>query len=149
MILTHTRDEVSRAQCTRPRSPARHHELGIEYKVETSRGDRLFASGDRVMFLRNERSLSVRNGSLGTIDSMSATRMAVLMDDGRAVAFDIKDYADIDHGYAATIHKSQGVTVDRIPTCSPPPASTATPAMSRCPAIVTASTCIMVKRRLR
>ena len=39
--------------------------------------------------------------------------MAVLMDDGRSVAFDVKDYADIDHGYAATIHKSQGVTVDR------------------------------------
>jgi ATP-dependent exoDNAse (exonuclease V) alpha subunit len=25
-----------------------------------------------------------------------------------------KDYADVDHGYAATIHKSQGVTVDRV-----------------------------------
>ncbi|MCE3544013.1 hypothetical protein LXJ56_27940, partial [Escherichia coli] len=30
-----------------------------------------------------------------------------------AVAFDLKDYAHVDHGYAATIHKSQGVTVDR------------------------------------
>jgi len=25
------------------------------------------------------------------------------------VAFDLKDYADLDHGYAATIHKAQGV----------------------------------------
>jgi RNA helicase len=39
--------------------------------------------------------------------------MAVLLDDGRAVAFDTKDYAAVDHGYAATIHKTQGVTVDR------------------------------------
>lgn len=39
--------------------------------------------------------------------------MAVALDDGRRVAFDIKAYAHIDHGYAATIHKSQGVTVDR------------------------------------
>jgi hypothetical protein len=38
--------------------------------------------------------------------------MAVMLDDGRAVAFDLKDYAQVDHGYAATIHKAQGVTVD-------------------------------------
>jgi hypothetical protein len=29
------------------------------------------------------------------------------------VAFDLKDYAHLDHGYAATIHKAQGMTVDR------------------------------------
>jgi hypothetical protein len=29
------------------------------------------------------------------------------------VTFDTKDYAHIDHGYAATIHKAQGMTVDR------------------------------------
>jgi len=29
------------------------------------------------------------------------------------VSFELKDYAEIDHGYAATVHKSQGVTVDR------------------------------------
>lgn len=39
--------------------------------------------------------------------------MRVHTDDGRSVAFDLKDYAHIDHGYAATIHKAQGMTVDR------------------------------------
>src|SRR3546814_17644545 len=39
--------------------------------------------------------------------------MAVRIDDGRSVAFDVKDYRDLDHGYAATIHKAQGITVDR------------------------------------
>ena len=43
----------------------------------------------------------------------SAQSMAVRTDDGRSVAFDTKDYAEIDHGYAATIHKAQGMTVDR------------------------------------
>jgi len=37
----------------------------------------------------------------------------VRTDDGRSVIFDLKDYSRIDHGYAATIHKAQGMTVDR------------------------------------
>src|SRR3546814_8571121 len=65
------------------------------------------------MFLRNERGLGVKNGTLGTVESASPVRMAVQLDDGRSVAFDIKDSARIDHGYAATIHKAQGMTVDR------------------------------------
>jgi hypothetical protein len=72
------------------------------------------------MFGRNERSLGVKNGSLGRIESITATRMAVMLDDGRAVTFDHKDYAAIDHGYAATVHKAQGVTVDRLHVLATP-----------------------------
>ena len=32
----------------------------------------------------------------------------------RCVTFNTSDYNDIDHGYAATIHKAQGVTVDSV-----------------------------------
>jgi hypothetical protein len=39
--------------------------------------------------------------------------MTVQTDDGRSVQFGLKDYNKIDHGYAATIHKAQGMTVDR------------------------------------
>jgi ATP-dependent exoDNAse (exonuclease V) alpha subunit len=39
--------------------------------------------------------------------------MTVQTDDGRSVRFDLKNYNRIDHGYAATIHKAQGMTVDR------------------------------------
>ena len=31
----------------------------------------------------------------------------------RRVEFSLKDYNEIDHGYAATVYKAQGVTVDR------------------------------------
>jgi hypothetical protein len=46
--------------------------------------------------------------------------MAVLLDDGRSVAFDVKDYAAVDHGYAATIHRAQGMTVDRVHVLATP-----------------------------
>src|SRR3546814_14389530 len=65
------------------------------------------------MFLKNERGLGVKNGTLGQVERVSPDSMAVRLDDGRRIAFDLKDYAHIDHGYAATIHKSRGVTVDQ------------------------------------
>src|SRR3546814_19812744 len=65
------------------------------------------------MFLKNERGLGVKNGTLGKVERVSPDSMAVRLDDGRQVAFDLKDYAHVDHGYDATIHKSPGVTVDQ------------------------------------
>ena len=95
-------------------------DLGNEVHVTVERGDRGFASGDRVMFLQNERGLGVKNGTLGTIEQVSARSMTVQADDGRSVRFDLKDYNRIDHGYAATIHKAQGMTVDRIHVLATP-----------------------------
>ncbi len=87
--------------------------LGEERQVKVERGERAFAEGDRLMFLRNERSMGVKNGTLGTLERADPGAMTVRLDDGRQVAFDLKDYAHFDHGYAATIHKAQGVTVDQ------------------------------------
>jgi len=113
IILTHTNEEVQALNRLARDRLAQASELGEEVALQTARGTREFAPGDRIMFLRNERSLGVKNGSLGRVDTVSTARMAVLLDDGRAVAFDLKDYSHVDHGYAATVHKAQGVTVDR------------------------------------
>jgi Ti-type conjugative transfer relaxase TraA len=113
IILTHTNDEV-RALNEAAREQLRDAgELGEEVTISAERGERNFASGDRIMFLRNERELGVKNGTLGTVEEVTPQRMSVRVDDGRSLAFDLKDYAHIDHGYAATIHKAQGMTVDR------------------------------------
>jgi Ti-type conjugative transfer relaxase TraA len=113
LILTHTNDEV-RALNELARERVREAGgLGEDVRIATERGARDFATGDRLMFLRNDRELGVKNGSLGQIEQVSAQSLTVRLDDGRSVAFDTKDYAHVDHGYAATVHKSQGVTVDR------------------------------------
>jgi Ti-type conjugative transfer relaxase TraA len=113
IILTHTNDEVRALnEAARERMRAAG-DLGDEVRVTVERGSRNFASGDRVMFLQNERGLGVKNGTLGIVEQVSAQSMSVQTDDGRSVQFDLKDYNKIDHGYAATIHKAQGMTVDR------------------------------------
>ncbi|WP_242140971.1 Ti-type conjugative transfer relaxase TraA [Sphingomonas sp. TREG-RG-20F-R18-01] len=113
IILTHTNAEVQSINGEARERLRASGDLGEDVSVQADRGERQFASGDRIMFLRNERSMGVKNGTLGTVEQVSVDRMGVQLDDGRQVAFDVKDYAAVDHGYAATIHKSQGVTVDR------------------------------------
>ena len=113
IILTHTNDEVHALnEAARERMRAAG-DLGEDVRLVVERGERSFASGDRIMFLQNERGLGVKNGTLGTIEQVSARSASVRTDDGRSVSFDLKDYDRIDHGYAATIHKAQGMTVDR------------------------------------
>jgi Ti-type conjugative transfer relaxase TraA len=113
IILTHTNAEVQELNSEARSRMRAAGELGEEVGLSVERGRRDFATGDRIMFFRNDRGLGVKNGSLGTLERVSAEGMAVKMDDGRKVAFDLKDYAHVDHGYAATFHKSQGVTVDQ------------------------------------
>jgi len=123
IILAHTRVDV-RDLNEQARSVRRAAgELGADQLVMTELGERQFAEGDRVYFLRNDRGLGVKNGTLGTIEYLDEVvgdvRLSVRLDGadgagtGRAVDVALSAYGHIDHGYAATMHKSQGVTVDR------------------------------------
>jgi Ti-type conjugative transfer relaxase TraA len=114
VMLAHTRADVAELNQLARGRMRDAGELGDDQVIQTERGERTFAAGDRVMFLKNERSLGVKNGSLGVLEEMEDGAMSVRLDgaEGRRVRFDLKDYAQIDHGYASTIHKSQGITVD-------------------------------------
>jgi Ti-type conjugative transfer relaxase TraA len=86
-----------------------------------------YAPGDRLVFLQNDnrglavanlaphdrRGAGVKNGTLGTLESVAETRFTARLDDGRRVAWDPAQYQHFAHGYAVTIHKSQGATIDR------------------------------------
>ena len=120
IILTHTNDEVQALNAAVRARLQLAKALGEDVEVKVERGDRAFANGDRVMFLKNDQDLGVKNGTLGVAHRVSEERVAVRLDDGRQVASDLKDYAQVDHGYAATIHKAQGMTVDRVHVLATP-----------------------------
>ena len=67
------------------------------------------------MFLKNDRELGVKNGTLGQVLEIDREALRVRLDgsDGREIDFKLSDYAALDHGYAATVHKAQGGTVER------------------------------------
>ncbi len=85
-----------------------------ETVIETVAGERSFAVGDRIVFLENDSRLGVRNGSLGTVEALGDGQMRVRLG-GRddPIEIDTAGFRSFDHGYATTIHKAQGATVDR------------------------------------
>ncbi|WP_313556502.1 Ti-type conjugative transfer relaxase TraA [Agrobacterium cavarae] len=91
-----------------------------EIVYQTVNGKRAFAPGDRIVLLENNRDLGVKNGMLGTVEAVEPNALHLRLDgssDGpnhaRHLALPVKDYQSFDHGYATTIHKAQGATVDR------------------------------------
>src|SRR5581483_9212345 len=92
IILTHTNAEVRELNALARERLRASGELGDNVRFSVERGERDFAAGDRVIFLKNERGLGVKNGTLGTVEELTRQRLSVRLDDGRQVTFDLKDY---------------------------------------------------------
>ncbi|HCL63611.1 MAG TPA: Ti-type conjugative transfer relaxase TraA [Rhizobium sp.] len=127
LVLAHTNDDVKRLNEALRKVMKDEGALTVSREFQTERGVREFAAGDRVIFLENARFLEprarklgpqyVKNGMLGTVvftgDTRGGPLLSVRLDNGRDIVISEDSYRNIDHGYAATIHKSQGATVDR------------------------------------
>lgn len=127
LVLAHTNADVKALNEAIRRVRKARDELHQSQTFLTERGGREFAIGDRIIFLENARFVearaqhmgaqNVRNGMLGTIistkDEKGQTLLTVRLDGGRDVTFSAGSYRNVDHGYAVTIHKSQGSTVRR------------------------------------
>ena len=55
------------------------------------------------------------NRDLGTIEEINAAGdVAIRLDSGREVRFNVDEHPHLDHGYAVTSHSSQGQTAERV-----------------------------------
>ena len=114
LALAHQRKDVkminAAIRCIRKDS----NEIDNGVLIKTVDGIKEFSIGDRITFLKNNKKLKVQNGSLGTIESVYGDDLVVKLDDkGNTVRIPVNQYNHFDHGYATTIHKSQGTTVDQ------------------------------------
>lgn len=119
LVLAHRRVDVRGLNEAIRATRKERGELNGERVYRTTEGERAFAPGDRLLFRENNRELGVKNGMLATVEQAEDGRLGVRLDSaqgpgqGRAVSVSMEDYAAVDHGYATTIHKAQGATVDR------------------------------------
>ena len=87
---------------------------------DPSRGDKrihvplMVGAGDRLLFTKAHSSLRVPKSSLATVTAVRDGEIDLRLDGtNRAVTVDMTEFSSFDYGFATTIHKSQGMTVDR------------------------------------
>ncbi len=117
LILAHLRRDVRMLNDMARAELVSRGILGEGFVFRTEDGHRTFAPGDQIVFLKNEGSLGVKNGMLGKVVEAAQSRIVAEIGEGehrRQVAVEQRFYNNVDHGYATTIYKSQGATVDRV-----------------------------------
>jgi Ti-type conjugative transfer relaxase TraA len=92
---------------------------GDDARFETKHGAADFAAGDRVQFTDTLKFARIYNGNVGTITEIDAETgvIRVRLDAasgqaGREVVWSASEFTGFRHGYAGTIYKGQGRTLD-------------------------------------
>ncbi|NLR97320.1 Ti-type conjugative transfer relaxase TraA [Rhizobium sp. P38BS-XIX] len=117
LILAHLRRDVHMLNVMARDRLVERGIVGEGHLFKTADGARQFDAGDQIVFLKNEGSLGVKNGMIGHVVEAAANRIVATVGDGdqrHLVIVEQRLYNNLDHGYATTIHKSQGATVDRV-----------------------------------
>lgn len=129
LILAGTRNDLYQLNQAARLKMYKSGQLGVSCEVETSlndvRASREFAVGDQILFCKNQRRLGITNGDVGILKEIHINQdghwqFQVERQDGRFVEFSLTDdeniksgYGAIDHAYALSVHKAQGMTVDQ------------------------------------
>lgn len=117
LILAHLRRDVRMLNMMARAKLVERGIVGEGHVFKTADGTRQFDAGDQIVFLKNEGSLGVKNGMIGRVIEAAPSRIVAVVGEGdqrRQVTVEQRFYNNVDHGYATTIHKSQGATVDRV-----------------------------------
>ena len=117
LILAHLRRDVRMLNVMAREKLVERGVVGEGKIFKTADGERRFDAGDQIVFLKNEGSLGVKNGMIGQVVEAQPNRIVAVVGEGdhrRQVIVEQRFYNNLDHGYATTIHKSQGATVDRV-----------------------------------
>ncbi|MBX5186362.1 Ti-type conjugative transfer relaxase TraA [Rhizobium sp. NZLR5] len=117
LILAHLRRDVRMLNVMAREKLVERGIVGEGHLFRAADGERRFDAGDQIVFLKNEGSLGVKNGMIGHVIEAAANRIVAAVGEGdqrRQVIVEQRFYNNLDHGYATTIHKSQGATVDRV-----------------------------------
>ncbi|PZS04544.1 MAG: hypothetical protein DLM56_05955 [Pseudonocardiales bacterium] len=116
LILARTRAQADRLNhVVRSRLLAEGSLSSASLRVGTDRGAIDFRLGDEVIVTRNLHGEGVFNGTRASVSHLSLDAVTITTGEGRRLELprSLLGHDVLDHGYAMTIHKAQGLTVDR------------------------------------
>ena len=93
---------------------------GESFKITTHDGEkdrtekRHFAAGDRIIFTANDNRLGIKNGMMAAIEHIDGQDITARTDGGDVISWNMGKYNSVDHGYAVTNYKAQGMTVQKV-----------------------------------
>jgi len=74
-----------------------------------------FARGDKILCLKNSKKLGLKNGETFIVAEVKGDKMVLVAENTRKrVSINLKEYNWIDHAYAVTCYRSQGMTVKNV-----------------------------------
>lgn len=117
-VFAYTNKDVDRLNAELRAVRRERNELGEDHRFTTKHGEAAFAVGDRVQFSDTLRSVKIYNGNAGTITGIDAdtgvirAKLDASSAQGREVVWSASEFAGFRHGYAGTIYKGQGKTLD-------------------------------------
>jgi hypothetical protein len=90
-------------------------ELGADHVLPTAEGELPFARGDRLQITATEKASGLYNGMIGTVEKIKGSEVTVKFDGKQPIlrTFDAESFSDFRYGYAGTIYKGQGRTLDQ------------------------------------
>ena len=115
-VFAYTNDDVNQLNVALREVRKQRGELEWEdHEISTAHGRFQFSAGDRIQFTGKNRQLGIDNGDTGTIEAIDGTHLAVRLGgrDPKTINFDAANVDQFRHGYAGTIYKGQGDTLDQ------------------------------------
>jgi hypothetical protein len=114
-VFAYTNDDVQQLNSALRDVRKQRGELGEDRELATAHGRFAFSAGDRIQFTATDKKAGIFNGAAGTIEAIDGTHLAVKLDgrQGKVINFDAANFDQFRHGYAGTIYRGQGRTLDQ------------------------------------
>ncbi|MBB71511.1 MAG: Ti-type conjugative transfer relaxase TraA [Legionellales bacterium] len=115
LILTHrNRDVAILNKQAREALVAQGKLTGEELIVQHEDRRTKVQVGERLLFREKIKSLGINNGDFATVTAIKGNNITAKFDaePNNSITFSTKEFTNFSHGYAATVHKAQGATLD-------------------------------------